>query len=43
MLAIFQQVMDTILSNLDFMVAYLDDIFMNSQNVEQHKKYVLKS
>ena len=31
--AIFQQVMDTILSCLDFSVAYLDDILMNSKSV----------
>ena len=31
---IFQQIMDTMLSDLDFVVAYLDDILMNSQNVE---------
>ena len=31
--AIFLQVMDTMLSDLDFEVAYLDDILMNSQNV----------
>ena len=34
---IFQQVIDTMLSDLDFTVAYLDDILMKSQNVEQHK------
>ena len=39
-LAIFQQVMDSLLSDLDFMVAYLDDILMNSQNVEQHMEHV---
>ena len=39
--AIFQQVMDTMLSDLEFVVAYLDDILMNSQNVE-NKKHVHK-
>ena len=34
--------MDTMLSNLDFVVAYLDNILMNSQNVEQHKEHVHK-
>ena len=38
-LAIFQQVM---LRDLDFAVTYLDDISMNSQNVEQHKEHVHK-
>ena len=28
------------LRNLDFMIAYLDDILMNSQNIEQHKEHV---
>ena len=28
------------LSDLDFAVAYLDDILMNSQNVEQHQENV---
>ena len=41
-LAIFQQVMDTMLSDLDFAVAYLVDILMNSQNVEQHKEHLHK-
>ena len=40
--AIFQQVMDTTLSDLDFVVVYLDDILINSQNVEQHKEHVHK-
>ena len=31
---IFQQVMDTMLSDLDFAVTCLDDILMNCQNVE---------
>ena len=30
--------MDIMLSDLDFAVAYLDDILMNSQNVEQHEE-----
>ena len=40
--AIFQQVMDTMLSDLDFAVAYLDDILMNCQNVEQYKEHLDK-
>ena len=42
MLAIFQQVMDTILSGLDFSVAYLDEILMNSKSVVEHKDHVHK-
>ena len=38
--AIFQQVMDTMLNGLDFAIAYLDDILMNSSNKEQHKSHV---
>ena len=34
--AIFQQVMDTMLRGLDFLVAYLDDILMNSESVVEH-------
>ena len=34
--------MDTMLSDLYFEVAYLDDILMNSQNVEQQKEHVHK-
>ena len=41
--AIFQQVMDTMLSDLDFAVAYLDNILMGSQNVEQIKSMFIKS
>ena len=40
--AIFQHVTDTRLSDLDFAVAYLDDILMNSPNVEQHKEHAYK-
>ena len=35
---IFQQIMDTMLSRLDFAVAYLDDILTYHDNIEQHKK-----
>ena len=34
--------MDTIPSDLDFAVAYLDDILMNSPSVEQQKERVRK-
>ena len=34
--------MDTILNDLVFVVAYLDDILKNSQNVEQRKEHVHK-
>ena len=34
--AIFHQVMDTMLSGLDFSVAYLDDILMNSKSLVEH-------
>ena len=40
--AIFQQVMDTMLSGLDFSVTYLDDILMNSKSVVKHKDHVHK-
>ena len=34
--------MDTLLNDLNFVVAYLNDILMNCQNVEQHKEHVHK-
>ena len=40
--AIFQQVMDTMLSGLEFAITYLDDILMNSQSAEPHKAHVYK-
>ena len=39
---IFQQVMDTMLSGLDFAVAYLDDILMNSKSIIEHKEHIHK-
>ena len=39
---IFQQVMDAMLSGLDFSVAYLDDILMNSKSVVEHKDQIHK-
>ena len=38
----FQQVMDTMLSGLDFTVTYLDDILMNNKSVVEHKDQVHK-
>ena len=38
--AVFQQVMDSMLCELEFVMSYLDDILMNSQSVEQHKAHV---
>ena len=40
--AIFQQIMDTMLSDLDFAIAYLDDILLTSQNAEEHKQHVFE-
>ena len=40
--AIFQQVMDTLLSGLDFTVAFLEDILMNSKSIAEHKDHVHK-
>ena len=37
--AIFQQVMDTMLNDLDFAVTYSDDILMNSKNVEHKERF----
>lgn len=38
--AIFQQIMGTILGGLDFTIAYLDDILINSKNIVQHWEHV---
>ena len=40
--AIFQQVMDTMLSGLDFSVAYVDNILMNSKSIVTHKDHIHK-
>ena len=40
--AIFQQIMDTMLSDFDFVISYLDDILLTSQNAEEHKKHVFE-
>ena len=36
----FQQMMDAMLGDLDFPVAYLDDILIKSRNREEHAKHV---
>ena len=41
--AILQQIMNTMLSGLDFAVAYLEDILINSENIKQHKSTYVKS
>ena len=41
-LDIFQQVMDTMLTELEFVIAYLDYILMNSQSANQHKAHIYK-
>ena len=38
--AIFQQAMNTVLSDLDFAIAYLDDIFIESKIQEEHARHV---
>ena len=38
-LVIFQQVMDTMLSGLDFAIVYLDDILMKSK-IQEHTRHV---
>ncbi|XP_026441989.1 uncharacterized protein K02A2.6-like, partial [Papaver somniferum] len=40
--AIFQQIIDTLLSGLDFSIGYLDDILMKSESIEQHRKHVFQ-
>ena len=37
---IFQQTMDTMLSDLDFAIAYLDDILIKSESREEHAEHV---
>ena len=39
-LTIFQKIMDTMLADLDFATAYLDDILMKSKSQEDHAKHV---
>ena len=40
-LAIFQQVMDAVLGDLDFADAYLDDILITSKSVTEHRKHIM--
>lgn len=40
--AIFQKIMDTMLSGLDFTIAYLDDILVKSESIEEHKHHLHK-
>ena len=37
---IFQKIMDTMLADLDFATAYIDDILIKSKNREDHAKHV---
>ena len=37
----FQQIMDAMLGDLDFAVAYLDDILIKSRNHEEHMEHVI--
>ena len=39
--AIFQQVMDVMLGDLDFATGYLDDISITSKSVTEHRKYIM--
>ena len=39
--AIFQQVMDEMLGDLDFATAYLDDILIPSKSVTEHRKHIM--
>ena len=38
--ALFQQIMDMMLANLGFAIAYLDDILVKSKNVQEHKEHI---
>ena len=40
--AIFQQVMDTMLGELNFSIAYLDDILINSKIMEEYQGHIHK-
>ena len=39
--AIFQQVMDTILGDLDYATAYLDDILVTSKTTAEHRNHII--
>ena len=38
--SLFQQIMDTMLAGLNFMMTYLHDILIKSENLEEHKNHV---
>ena len=38
--ALLQQIMDTMLTDLVFAIAYLDDILVKSKNVQEHKEHI---
>ena len=38
--SLFQQIIDTMLAGLNFVMAYLDDIQIKSENLEEHKNHV---
>ena len=38
--SLFQQIMDTMLSDLEYAMAFLDDILIKSENFEEHKSHV---
>ena len=38
--SLFQQIMDTMLSGLEYAMVYLDDILIKSENFKGHKSYV---
>ena len=40
MLGIFQQIMDSLLGDLDTLMAYLDDILIKSRNREEYAKHM---
>ena len=40
--AVFQQIMDTMIAGLDFATAYLDDILVKSNSIEEHKGFPKK-
>ena len=39
---IFQQLVDNMLSDLDFAIAYLDDILIKNESREEHTEHVKK-
>ena len=39
--SLFQQIMDTMLTDMEYAIAYLDDILIKSENEDQHKTHIL--